>query len=97
MSSSLSNLLLRLILLTPPTWGAVFEVDRFVERRAQEGKEQLERISNDPSARGCWASAVEALENGCRAMDDTQRSRRAVMVCAEPRNTHTLRDTQSGV
>ena len=57
-----------------------FQHDPTAQQRLQEGKDQLERITADPSARTCWASAVENLETGCKRLDDIHRSKLAVQV-----------------
>ena len=67
-------------LLLASTAASRFQHDPTAQQRAREGKEQLERITTDPSARGCWASAVQDLEAGCKGMDDAHRSKLAVQV-----------------
>lgn len=74
-----------LSLLLPFASGAVhFQVDPSVKQRVDEGKAQLDKITTDPSARGCWATAVERLQDGCKGMDDAERSKLAVLVRAQP-------------
>ena len=80
------DLLLTMLLASARVTASRFEVDTTAQQRAQEGKKQLERITNDPSARGCWASAVETLEAGCKAMDDAGRSKLAVQVRTRARS-----------
>ena len=57
-----------------------FQIDRAASARYEAGKEQLDRLIQDPADQGCWAGAVEQLKAGCKAMDDDQRSRLAVQV-----------------
>ena len=57
-----------------------FQHDPTAQARMKEGKNQLDKLIGDHSTPGCWASAVEDLKAGCRAMDDVQRSHLAVKV-----------------
>ena len=68
---------------------STFELDRAASLRIQAGKEQLERLELDPNSQGCWAKAVDDLKEGCRSMDDVQRSRLAVQVAALPHTVQT--------
>ena len=80
MSPWMSGLLASALVLAHVAASPRFQADPTAAARLQEGKATLERISADPTARGCWASAVEALTAGCKGMDDAQRSRLAVRV-----------------
>ena len=75
------------LLIFPVTLAVRFQADPTAAVRMQEGKAQLERITSDPMARSCWASAVEDLKAGCKAMDDSQRSKLAVKVRARALKT----------
>ena len=57
---------------------AQFQTDPTWSQRVQQGKEHLERLTKDNAAPGCWAAAVADLREGCKGMDDSQRSKLAV-------------------
>ncbi len=59
---------------------ATFQLDPTTDSRLALGKEQLAKIVGDGTSGSCWASAVEQLKEGCRGMDEEQRSRLAVTV-----------------
>ena len=59
-----------------------FQLDLAEAQRIAAGREQIERLQLDPAGRSCWAGAVDDLKEGCRSMDDVQRSRLAVRVSA---------------
>ena len=66
--------------------GVHFQADTAAAARLQEGKEVLERITTDPLSSGCWATAVDALTEGCKGLDEVQRSKLAVQVRRGPRD-----------
>ena len=71
---------LLLTLLPAGTAATAFQVDTLAQRRIEQGREQYERVKNDATQRACWDKAIAALHEGCRSIDDVERSRLAVQV-----------------
>ena len=75
-------------LLADCTAAVHFQADPTQAKRAQEGKEHLEKITSSEANHGCWAAAVENLHAGCKGMDEDVRSKLAVQVRSARETPH---------